>query len=366
MEANYMLLLILFWAFIVAGCAYTDSEGKTTSATSLDPKTASSLKNNSNPNEKTGGLKSVLGSEKVNRVNKDKDEVGGSKEGVHDNNKFNETDSSKQNKEELESDHVEKKEDGPAGKNVKKETSSEGAEPKEEKKEISVRKESFGGEECDASNSCKDDDNALVACLRVPGNESPDLSLLIQNKGKGPLSVTISAPDFVQLGKTKIELQEKKNAKVKVSIMEGGNDSLIILKSRKGNCSLDFRELISLNSGKTRYSAKSAYINLVKRTPLLAFVIFAAVLVAASGWICVSYQKRCSRSSGSKYQRLDTELPVSAEGKVDSDSNDGWDNSWGDKWDDEEAPMTPSMPVTPSLSSKGLASRRLNKEGWKD
>ena len=44
--------------------------------------------------------------------------------------------------------------------------------------------------------------------------ESPDLSLLIQNKGKGPLNVTISAPDFVHLEKTKIQLQEKDNKKV--------------------------------------------------------------------------------------------------------------------------------------------------------
>lgn len=44
--------------------------------------------------------------------------------------------------------------------------------------------------------------------------ESPDLSLLIQNKGKGSLSVSISAPDFVQLEKTKIELKEKEDRKV--------------------------------------------------------------------------------------------------------------------------------------------------------
>jgi hypothetical protein len=60
------------------------------------------------------------------------------------------------------------------------------------------------------------------------------------------------------------------------------------------------------------------------------------------------------------------ELPVSGEGKTESETNDGWDNSWGDDWDDEEAPKAPSLPVTPSLSSKGLASRRLSKEAWKD
>lgn len=59
------------------------------------------------------------------------------------------------------------------------------------------------------------------------------------------------------------------------------------------------------------------------------------------------------------------ELPVSLGGKAVADNNDGWENSWDDNWDDE-TPHTPSLPVTPSLSSKGLASRRLNKDGWKD
>lgn len=60
------------------------------------------------------------------------------------------------------------------------------------------------------------------------------------------------------------------------------------------------------------------------------------------------------------------ELPVASLGNSELDNNHGWDNSWDDNWDDEEAPKTPSLPVTPSLSSKGLASRRLSKEGWKD
>lgn len=41
-----------------------------------------------------------------------------------------------------------------------------------------------------------------------------DLSLLIQNKGSGSLSVAIAAPSFVKLEKTKIELQKKDEKKV--------------------------------------------------------------------------------------------------------------------------------------------------------
>lgn len=44
--------------------------------------------------------------------------------------------------------------------------------------------------------------------------ESPDLSLLIQNKGTGPLTVKISAPDSVHLEKSEVQLQAKEDKKV--------------------------------------------------------------------------------------------------------------------------------------------------------
>lgn len=157
---------------------------------------------------------------------------------------------------------------------------------------------------------------------------------------------------------------------MKVSITEGGTDtdSMIFLRARSGNCSLDLRDFTSLNPMKeTEDSRKSAYINLVKKPHLIAFVVISTLLlITASAWMCVSFKRRHFDSNASKYQKLDMELPVSGGGKVVSEINDGWDNNWDDNWDDEEAPKTPSMPVTPSVSSKGLASRRLNKEGWKD
>lgn len=69
------------------------------------------------------------------------------------------------------------------------------------------------------------------------------------------------------------------------------------------------------------------------------------------------------------------ELPVSSTAaaalvsKSDQESgDDGWNNNWGDDWGDgdEEQPNTPVLPLTPSVSSRGLAPRRLSKEGWKD
>ncbi|KAF7150393.1 hypothetical protein RHSIM_Rhsim02G0242700 [Rhododendron simsii] len=404
MGRNHMLVLTLCWSLIVVALAArpaTDLEVKGTPDTGLDPKSQPTLNNTSNLNEKTGGLKSVIDSGKVDQVKNDRDQVGGSKEDIEDNKvgernpiEQKDVDSKGDEKkgedgsvgkgENKVGDQVEKKdEDGSVEKGGNKEGLSEGGKgdnkdgsnSKEAMKEEPlvlplVRKEGSRGEECDAdaSNSCKVEKDALIACLRVPGNDSPDLSLLIQNKGNDPLSVTISAPNFVQLEKTNVQLQQKEDKKVKVSITEGGTDSTIVLTARSGNCSLDFKDLTNPNPMKeTEESRKSAYINLVKKPHLIAFVvIFTLLLITASAWMCVNFKRRHFDSNASKYQKLDMELPVSGGGKVVSEINDGWDNNWDDNWDDEEAPKTPSMPVTPSVSSKGLASRRLNKEGWKD
>ncbi|GLT67923.1 hypothetical protein SLA2020_401960 [Shorea laevis] len=72
-----------------------------------------------------------------------------------------------------------------------------------------VRKDGFRGEECDPSTMRTDEDRKFVACLQVPGNESPDIFLLIINKAKGLHTITISAPASVQLEKTKVRVPEK-------------------------------------------------------------------------------------------------------------------------------------------------------------
>ncbi|KAH0649526.1 uncharacterized protein [Solanum tuberosum] len=220
---------------------------------------------------------------------------------------------------------------------------------------LPARKESFHGEECDSSYSCTIEEKALVACLRVPGNESPDLSLLVQNKGKDTASISIMAPKFVKLEHNEIELQGKENKKMKVSIGNGGNDNIIILKAGDGQCSLDFRGLID-NADKT------SQFNYV----LPSFGIMCLVAIALVATILLYIKRRLLVSNGHTYQKLDNALPVSSGGKVETLSTDGWDNNWDDNWDDEEAPKAPSLPVTPSLSSKIISARRSSKEGWKD
>ncbi|GER41506.1 hypothetical protein STAS_18223 [Striga asiatica] len=223
-------------------------------------------------------------------------------------------------------------------------------------------------EKCDSSsNRCTDNDKTLVACLRVPGNESPSLSLLIQNMGRVPLSIKITAPDSVQLENTQIKLQENKDTEVKVSITGVKSGHNIVLSAGHGNCSLSLtNQFISMKMAGDPHDP--SYSNTDFKLTLSRGFLFSAalLLLLASIFTGTKLGRKYFWKKDPKYQKLDMELPVSHGSKVESGGNEDWDDSWGDNWDDEETPVTPSMPVTPSLSSKGMASRKFSKEGWKD
>lgn len=134
------------------------------------------------------------------------------------------------------------------GSDSSKSGESENTKEEDAMSDSSRKKEGFHGEECDPSNMCTDDQHEFAACLRVPGNgesllnlfiyivsktdiflvlgfelcfffhhscvDAPHLSLLIQNKGKRALIVTITAPGFVRLEKDKVQLLQNEDTKV--------------------------------------------------------------------------------------------------------------------------------------------------------
>lgn len=144
---------------------------------------------------------------------------------------------------------------------------------------------------------------------------------------------------------------------VKVSVKDGANDTTIILNADDGNCSLNLRNMIPTSVR----SETSRYLSFPARTLSISMFLGVVVFVAAA-WLCIRLWRTYGKSIPS-YQKVDMVLPVSTGGSKETNEADGWDNSWGDDWDDE-APKTPQLVSTPS--SKGLASRRLNKDGWKD
>ncbi|KAL2925859.1 Phosphate acyltransferase [Bienertia sinuspersici] len=231
---------------------------------------------------------------------------------------------------------------------------------------VGIEKEKLRDDECDLSNMCVDEKKNLTACLRVPGNDSPDLSLLIQNKGSESVIVTITAPQYVQLEETKVQLQQKEDKKVKVTVAYEAMDSLILLTTENTRCTLDFKELIPRDARtETRYGFKLRYFNSFTRTHFMILLTLFAFVIFGSAWMCSGLCKKLYQGNG-YHQIIDMELPISGGSKRVPESSDSWDDSWDDSWEDEEAPKTPQLPVTPNLSSRGLASRRLNKDVWKD
>lgn len=219
---------------------------------------------------------------------------------------------------------------------------------------------------CDQSNRCIDKKNNLIACLRVPGTDAQALSLVIQNKGKGSLDIKIIAPSFVNLEQSKMQIKAKEDKEVKVYVNEDiVKDSMIILQAGDGNCSLDFRNILPNSISKSENLIMPAFISTSTGYVLLC-ICFAAAAVIGAAWLCIRLRPLRRQEAGPKYQKLEVGLPVSSGGKKEADGGDnGWEDSWENGWDEEEVPVTPSGTISnPSL--KGLASRRFNKDGWKD
>jgi hypothetical protein len=141
---------------------------------------------------------------------------------------------------------------------------------------------------------------------------------------------------------------------VTISTSDAVNDTAIVLKVAEERCTINIRRAIAREAGPVmRMRLTSTYM-------LVPVFILLAVVGA-----CIKL-KMHKHDGSLAYQKLDmTELPISIGGKKEPDQSDKWDDNWGDDWDEEEAPLTQSKPM-PNPSSKGLASRRSTKDGWKD
>ncbi|KAL8253819.1 hypothetical protein R6Q59_032040 [Mikania micrantha] len=375
MKLNLTFLVALFLISVVVHCDNADPEVKIKAHDDIGSETSTKPDRKVNLNEKSSSGGSNLESKQVDPKPLKKEKVPSDIQNANVGKTKN-----------VPSKHLEEKEAGSVqkgskdkdlvgnvDKNSKIDVTDEGSGSKDVPKEenlSSMRKGSFQGEQCDSSFKCSvvnGENHGMIACLSVPGDESTEVSLLIQNKGKGLLDVDISAPDFVRLDKTKFQIQENDDQKVTVSIGSGKTENFITLKTSEGSCSLDFMDFLTHNPiKKSNYVSQLTYTNFFRRMPFLGLLSLALILVIISVTVCVTYQRRRFVNNGTKYQKLDAELPVSGGPKINFDQKDGWDDSWGDDWDDVEAPTTPSRPLTPSISSAGVSSRRVNKDAWKD
>jgi len=210
--------------------------------------------------------------------------------------------------------------------------------------------------ECDPSHRCLIEKKKFIACLKVSGDSSA-LSLLMDNKGINPLDVSITAPNSVILAEDTVHVKanDHNETQVSVSVSDTVNDMAIVLKVAEETCRINLDTAVTRNTGRVIPMRFTSTYLLVPLFVLLGLV-----------GVCVKLRKARKQDGAPTYQKLDApELPVSIGGKIEADQPDQWDDNWGDDWDDEEAPSTPSSSM-PNLSSKGLASRKSTKDGWKD
>ncbi|WVZ99662.1 hypothetical protein U9M48_044925 [Paspalum notatum var. saurae] len=212
--------------------------------------------------------------------------------------------------------------------------------------------------DCDPSHRCIIENKKFIGCLKVSGEDSLPLSLLMDNKGINPLDVSITAPDYVTLAEGAVHVEANGHRETQVTVSgDAANNTAIVLKIAEENCTINIHNAITRETGRViRMPLTSTY------TLVIGFTFLLFVVVG----VCIKLRRTRKQGGGLAYQKLDTaELPVSIGGKKELDQSDKWDDNWGDDWDDEEAPVTPSKPM-PNPSSKGLAPRRSTKDGWKD
>ncbi|KAF2932213.1 uncharacterized protein [Oryza sativa Japonica Group] len=208
---------------------------------------------------------------------------------------------------------------------------------------------------CDPSHTCVIENKKFIACLKVPGEDSLALSLLMDNKGMDPLYVGITTPEFVTSAEDTIHVQANDHNETQVTIFNNGAPNMtIILRVAEETCNISIHRAIA------REISQVMPMRLTSKYMLVPVFLLIGAVVA-----CIKLRRRGIQDGGPAYQKLDAaELPLSTGGKKEADQSDQWDDNWGDEWDDE-APLTPTRHM-PNLSSKGLASRRSTKDGWKD
>eukprot|EP00252_Welwitschia_mirabilis_P021150 TRINITY_DN5339_c0_g1_i2.p1 TRINITY_DN5339_c0_g1~~TRINITY_DN5339_c0_g1_i2.p1 ORF type:complete len:363 (-),score=61.99 TRINITY_DN5339_c0_g1_i2:293-1381(-) len=224
---------------------------------------------------------------------------------------------------------------------------------------------------CDKYHRCQDN-KSLVSCLRVAGNEMQELSLLIQNKGKDVLNIAIHAPTFLKLEALNLTMDKYEHKMVQVTVVEDINGTTdlpkIIINAGSGNCVLNVStQSLHYPLGKQSLFDGLSYYTTMRPTYGITIFLFIGLIIGGT-WLFCKFHAKGWHNGGMKYQGLemnhvDLDLPLSATGKPEIESTDGWDEVWDDNWEDAEAGKSSETSVQ-SFLSKGLATRRSNKDGW--
>lgn len=137
----------------------------------------------------------------------------------------------------------------------------------------------------------------------------------------------------------------------------------IILKTKNGSCFLQTTTSFGFDIEKfPAYATNAAQIYGI-------YILIFTILVAGGTWACCKFvRKRRRTDTGVPYQQLEMgALTHISSAEMHGSTADGWEQGWGDDWDDEEV-VVPSSAKHPTgnASSNGLTSRSTTKDGWED
>lgn len=204
----------------------------------------------------------------------------------------------------------------------------------------------------------------LVGCLRYPGTDPKESSILVQNTGTSNLTVQIVAPSSIKTSTNRLVLNKQQNKELNFST--NAMESLpIILITEHGNCTLRTTASFGLDwniENFPTYATNAAHIYGV-------YILIFTIVIVGGTWACCKFiRKRRRTDAGVPYQQLEmgTQTQISS-AEMHGSTADGWEQGWDDDWDDEEAVVRSSDKHPPGIaSSNGLTSRSTNKDGWED
>ncbi|KAK3135280.1 hypothetical protein QOZ80_5BG0417010 [Eleusine coracana subsp. coracana] len=218
-------------------------------------------------------------------------------------------------------------------------------------------------EKCDVSHKCTIGEE-FSACLQVSDSASIQSVVVVLNKGKNDITVTVKEPSNIDIGKSSLHLAKGAYGQMavknispdggKITLNDGNRDCIIHVSQPVSDWQQQFQQ----------FAAYATRLNPIYGAYLFGFTVVLVGVVC----LCCKFARRRG-NGGVPYQQLEMSAPApnSSGANNTTSTADGWDDGWDDDWDDEEAPARPSdkKPAS-SVSANGLSlrSRSENKDGW--
>lgn len=203
----------------------------------------------------------------------------------------------------------------------------------------------------------------LVACLQYSGDVSKELFLLVQNEGKDSLIVNIKTSLNSDTNKLQVARHSAEKASVLTNATDVKESIRIILNAGKEDCIIEIKPSVSDWKRSQQFLAYATNL-----TPIHGlYFLFLIVFIVVGAWAFCKLKRMSRRGdSGIPYQQLEMGTQLQSSSVVaDTNTAVGWDESWGDDWDEEEGVGGPSEKhSTANVSSDGLSSKPPSKDGW--